>query len=625
MPRSPATWCLSALAALAVVALAPAPALACGGFFCSQVNVDQTSERILFEVNPDSTISLTVEIALTGDSNSFSWLIPLPPETTSSGTGTCTAPDGTVVDTSGFESVLVPTDDCAPFQTVTNSALMLLAGITTPQIIAPPQTGWDDWDGDADGGGDTSTGAPTAEDDGVSVSELPQVDDYQGELISSENTDALVTWLNDNGYVITPEMYPFIAEYVASGMSFLGIQLAPEPQSGIYSIKPLNLRYHSTVPMVPLTLSAVSAEPEMGFVVFIAGADNYEADNYLSLDVNTDLLHADPRTGENNYYPLISWLADQAPGGQAFFKEYSDSTDDLTTMIFNVWLGTADQAEAQQFVTDLAGRHDRITRLYTRMSNWEMDSDPAFVPVAGNFETISNIHDLSGRDPIHVNMALAPPLPCNDTYCGPFGTCATTSMGIDGCACNAGSVARGIMAPVVGAGGMSFTVSCQDASFDLGVGDVEGLPDPCAGVSCGAMGTCMPLNGGPTCLCGPGYAAVNAFGSVTCSLVEETFLASQLLWPNWPPVVDVPGDDDDDDDDDDDTGSTTDDDDAVSTDDDDDPAIDPGADPADDDYEGLDGGVGWGCSSIASAAHPGALALALLALLAPGLLRRRRG
>ena len=132
----------------------------------------------------------------------------------------------------------------------------------------------------------------------VEVIDLPQVGPYEPELVSSEDPGALIVWLNDNGYVITPEMYPFVAQYVASGMVFLGIQLAPEPQSGVFSIKPLNLTYHGTTPMVPLTLSAVSAEPEMGFVVFIAGEDNYEADNYLSLDVDTDLLHADPRTGE---------------------------------------------------------------------------------------------------------------------------------------------------------------------------------------------------------------------------------------------------------------------------------------------------------------------------------------
>jgi len=616
MARTFATWSFSLLVVVLAVLLAPVPGLACGGFFCSQVNVDQTSERILFEVNPDATITLTVEISLTGDSDSFSWLIPLPPNSAESGAA---ATDGIDNDGNGHidDYVLVPTADGAPYATATNSALLLLDGITTPRIIAPPQTGWDDLsndfgsdDDDQAGGG---TGAVPSEE--VTVQELPQVGDYVGELVSSQDTDALVTWLNDNGYVITPEMYPFVAQYVSSGMVFLGIQLAPEPQEGVYSIKPLRLTYNATTPMVPLTLTAVAAEPEMGFVVFVAGADNYEADNYLSLDVDTDMLHADPRTGENNYYPLISWLADQAPGGQAFFKEFADSSAVLAGMVSNIWLGTEDQSDAERFVLDLAGRHDRITRLYTRMSNWEMNSDPAFVPVTGSFETVSNVHDLSGRDPIHINMELAPPLPCNDTYCGPFGTCATTSLAVDGCACNAGSAARGIIAPAVGSAGMNFTVSCQDLSFDLGVQDVAGLADPCAGVTCGAMGSCRPLNGGPTCLCPPDYAAVNIGGTVTCSLALETYLASQLLWPDWPPQVDT-GDDDDT------TSGSGDDDTVADDDDDDDDDGGSGVGGPDSFYEGLDSGVSCACASTGSGSGAGG-GLALLALLALGVVRRR--
>ena len=610
------------LVTLLVVAFAlivnPAPAWACGGFFCSQVNVDQTSERILFEVNPDATITLTVEISLTGDSDSFSWLIPLPPNAAESGAA---ATDGVDNDGNGHidDFVLVPTADGLPYTTVTPSALMLLDGLTMPRIIAPPQNGWQDF-ADDDLAGDDDDGAPggpsSGAGGGVNVIDLPQVDDYAGELISSQDTTALVTWLNDNGYVITADMYPYIAGYVASGMAFLGIQLAPTPQSGVYSIKPLQLTYNATVPMVPLRLTAVAAEPEMGFAVFVAAADNYEADSpFESLTVDTDLLWADPRTGETNYYPLISWLADLAPGGQAFFKEYASSSAAFLDLVGSVWLGTEDQDEAQQFAQDLAGKHDRITRLYTRLSNWEMLNDPAFVPVTGNFETISNIHDLSSRDPVHWDLSVAPPLPCNNTYCGAFGTCASTSLGIDGCACNPGSTARSIIAPALGSLGMEFTVSCQSTTFDLGIEDVAGLADPCAGMSCGALGSCMPHNGNPTCLCAPGAAAVNVGGSLTCAQVDEIFLANQLLWPDWPPVVDT-GDDDD--------TPSGDDDDAVSTDDDDTgDDEDTGAAQSEDTYQGLDSGVSCACDT-AGTAHPGALMLALLGLLVARLVSAHR-
>jgi MYXO-CTERM domain-containing protein len=159
---------------------------------------------------------------------------------------------------------------------------------------------------------------------------------------------------------------------------------------------------------------------------------------------------------------------------------------------------------------------------------------------------------------------------------------------------------------------MQFTVSCQSTFFDLGIEDVAGLSDPCANVSCGALGSCMPHNGNPTCLCAPGSAAVNIGGSLTCAAVEQTYLASQLLWPEWPPVVET-GDDDD-------TVSTGDDDDDDNDDDDDDDTS--GTEQSGDTFQGLDSGVGCACDSAGSG-QPGAAALALLVFLGVGMVRRR--
>jgi MYXO-CTERM domain-containing protein len=156
---------------------------------------------------------------------------------------------------------------------------------------------------------------------------------------------------------------------------------------------------------------------------------------------------------------------------------------------------------------------------------------------------------------------------------------------------------------------MQFTVSCQSTLFDLGIEDVAGLSDPCANISCGALGSCVPHNGNPTCLCAPGAAAVNIGGSLTCAAVEQTYLANQLLWPEWPPVVET-GDDDDT------VGS--DDDDAVSSDDDD----TSGTDSSGDTYQGLDSSVSCACDSAGSG-QSGAATLALLAFLGFGALRRR--
>src|SRR5688500_14612476 len=55
-------------------------ALACGGMFCSQTSptpVDQSAEKILFEVRDDGTVTATVEIKYFGTPGDFAWIVPV--------------------------------------------------------------------------------------------------------------------------------------------------------------------------------------------------------------------------------------------------------------------------------------------------------------------------------------------------------------------------------------------------------------------------------------------------------------------------------------------------------------------------------------------------------------------
>src|SRR5688500_11668957 len=56
------------------------PARACGGMFCSQSSptpIDQSAEKILFEVNDDGSVTATVEIKYNGDPQDFAWIVPV--------------------------------------------------------------------------------------------------------------------------------------------------------------------------------------------------------------------------------------------------------------------------------------------------------------------------------------------------------------------------------------------------------------------------------------------------------------------------------------------------------------------------------------------------------------------
>ena len=498
--------------------LSASSALACGGFFCSAVQlepVEQNAERILFEIE-DGVITATVEIKYSGEPEGFAWVVPT------------RASDGDELNL----QVEVPGD-----------VLSLLDDATAPSIIPPPTECSSANRGLMAPGMFAESAMSDDDDDGsapVDVEDLPQVGPYEPQLVSSDDPDALVAWLNDNDYLITPEMEPFVADYVAQGMKFLAMKLAPG--SEVADVAPISMSYEGDSPSIPIVLTGVAAEPEMGVMAFIAADVRYESANFVNLEVATEDVSMNPGNGFNNYYSLISWKADQA-GGNAAFTQWVDSADTAASTAINRWsnwvdwnTGEPQYEEEVAWLEEFRGRHSTLSRLYTRLSGWEMVLDPSFSASSG--ETVSGVHDLSDRPSVDICSGNSSSMrsPCGDTYCGEGAVCATTDAGIDGCVCPAGSVARTIQEPDVVSGVLSDTVTCQLESHDMmaSLADLDvpfGDGDPCASATCGESGTCVALNGFPTCACDDGYAAVALEqGSPTCVAVVSTYPPEALVW-----------------------------------------------------------------------------------------------
>ena len=172
--------------------------------------------------------------------------------------------------------------------------------------------------------------------------------------------------------------------------------------------------------------------------------------------------------------------------------------------------------------------------MYTRISGWEMTSDPIFAPSPGL--SVGNQLDLGNNEPVDICSDPAVTDPCGQTYCGEGASCASTEVG-DGCVCPAGWVARLIQSPELNGQPLFPTTVCQRLDFDLMSG-VDGLDpgadaDPCAGFSCGDGGECVSLNGFPTCDCAEGGAAVaTRFGGLQCAEALEVFEPEDALLPS---------------------------------------------------------------------------------------------
>ncbi|MBJ95032.1 MAG: hypothetical protein CMP23_11250 [Rickettsiales bacterium] len=510
MPAMYRLWLLVLLCS-AIVQLAPpvlqgSQALACGGFFCSSITlapIEQTAERVLFEVNSEGklagTVTVTVEISYTGSPDDFSWVLPV-------------------------------SDLVGGLEVVPRQALQVLDSVTSPQILPPP----------------TRCTRPllppffqdeavairsSAEDGspGVEVENLERVGPYEPQLVSSQDPRALIDWLNENDYLITAEMEPAVADYVSAGMKFLAMKLAPDAE--VSDVAPISITYPGEEPMVPLVLTSVSAEPEMGVLVMIAAGEPYESANYANLRVPTEMVQAEPISGVNNYYPLLSWQIDEG-GGEVMIMEFVGSSDDVSALAQGNWGWNEELFESITFIEDLAARQPLISRLYSRVSAWEINSDPSFVPSGA--AALSRVHDLSDRPEVEVCAGSPRDVPCGSLYCGRGASCARTAEG-EGCECPEGSLARLVTAPLLTGALTENTVICQDASYDLmnslDAQNFAGGADPCGNFDCGSMGRCEVLGGFPTCRCDSGYAAVAVSGEqMLCLQTQESYGPAQLLW-----------------------------------------------------------------------------------------------
>ena len=491
---------LAAAAALVGLMAAPTPAAACGGFFYDVsriVPVEQNTERMLFEVHDDGTITALMEIRYAGAAEDFSWIVPVPS---------------------------LPDLGVAPPET-----LSLLDAVTAPTIIPPPtrctQGPAVNQSTRAAGGGDGWLG----DDDEVDVLLNEQVGPYDATVLAADDPDALIGWLNSEGYLITPEMEPLVAGYVAAGMFFVAVRLSAD--SVVEDIAPIHLTYTGTEPQIPVTIAAVAAEPEMGIITWIAGEDRFGPSGWSELEIVTDDVQADPRTMGSNYYPLVSWRLDQA-GGQGIVPEFVGSSADVLADVDNAFAWDERYDEARVYLAGVSERSGRISRLYSRASAWEIDSDPAFLPTDGG--DLAGEFDLSGRPAVEVcSNPDRPGPPCGELYCGVGGSCATTDEG-DGCLCPDGYTARLVEAPKALRRTMEPTVVCELVAHDL-TGSLSELgmefdADPCAGLTCGADGQCLEVNGFATCRCDEGFAATGVDGELTCLEAKKTYGPEALLW-----------------------------------------------------------------------------------------------
>ena len=299
---------------MVVAALAltlPAPALACGGFFCNRDQpIDQATERIVFAIDEEAgKVEMHVQIGFQGDAEDFAWVVPVP-----------TVPE-LFLSTEALFSYLDPAT--APSFRVSWTRDGCLEYLVDSEVV------------DSDVASDTadSGGAPT----GVQVIATQRVGPYESVTLQGDTSEALLAWLQARDFDLPDALSTSLDPYVAGGSYFVALRLANDKQSG--DLAPLGLRYPGDQPVIPVTLTAVAATPDMRLVPWVLSTGRAVPDNYLHVVPNEAAI--DWLSSGSNYRDVVTRAADEA-GGQAFATDFAGPAAPLQGVIYrSSWDGAA--------------------------------------------------------------------------------------------------------------------------------------------------------------------------------------------------------------------------------------------------------------------------------------------
>jgi hypothetical protein len=305
-------------ATLAAAALATCPASACGGFFCNQAQpVNQAAERIIFADNGDGTVTAVIQIQYQGPSQNFSWLLPISS---------------------------VPKSD-ADIGIASNLAFQRLQGATNPNYTLTTRVEGvcrTDTRGASGTGGATSIGGgpvfqgpdASAGNGGVTVEASGVVGAFEWTVISldtslTEPADVATKWLKENGYDVPSGASQLLGPYLEDGLYLLALRLTKGADSG--SIRPIVLTYTGTKASIPIKLTAVAANDDMGVMTWVLGDARAVPENYFSLELNEARINW--FNANANYNAVVTEAANDA-SGHGFVTEFAGKSSALSQMIW---------------------------------------------------------------------------------------------------------------------------------------------------------------------------------------------------------------------------------------------------------------------------------------------------
>ena len=286
------------------------PADACGCFAPPNAAepIVQAGERILFAVR-NGVVTAHIQVQYAGDAKDFGWLLPLP-----------SVPTLTVGTDELFTQLAATTQPSYVVEQTFNSSGCsqpsggFALGCASPSAPLNDRT-------QAGGSFDAGASSPLV----IKASVGP----YDYAVLRADDRTAMFQWLTDNRFFVPAGTDAASGPYIRPGAYFLALKLKAGAATG--DITPVVLQYPSALPMIPLILTSVGAQPNMGVQVFLLGSARGIPRNYHHVVLNDALLGW--LDGMKNYSEVVSKAVAEAPQKHAFVTEYAGPSSVMRNLL----------------------------------------------------------------------------------------------------------------------------------------------------------------------------------------------------------------------------------------------------------------------------------------------------
>ncbi len=345
MTRSP-YWKFLALfcgATLGLGLVEPNPADACGCFTPPDPSVPivQAGERIAFSM-ANGEVTAHIQIQYAGNAGEFGWILPLP----------------------SVPKLELGSDELFTQLTATTQPKYRLTAVYDGNCAFNPAN--------SRGGFGGPTAAGSVEDSGKNGSSplvyQDSVGPYDYAVLKADKKDEMLAWLATNRYFVPAGTDASVGPYIHPGAFFLALKLKSGNSTG--DLQPVVLRYASDLPMIPIVLTSVAAQPNMGIQVWMLGKGRAIPRNYYHTVINDSKI--DWLSAGANYNDVIIAATKEAIGRHTFVTEYAGSTSVMQKVLnspgrFGTQAELAAQPDAVAFVDYLNNKSFAYTGQLTSL------------------------------------------------------------------------------------------------------------------------------------------------------------------------------------------------------------------------------------------------------------------